>query len=136
MNPTFSSGELILLKDVEPEELKIGDVVCFRQDDTAITHRIIGTEQYDGETIYVTQGDANNVADNVLVFADMIEGRYTGVHIPYLGRLALFMQSTGGMVLFVACPLVLMLVYDIVIKGLRERKKAKTESGTQETAVS
>jgi len=126
MEPTFAAGDMILIRRTEdPAALQKGDVICYLTGDgIAVTHRIVQVAELDGQVRYVTQGDANNTADQLAVTPDQIEGVYTGVHIPKLGSLAMFMQTTTGMLLFIVCPLLLLVGWDI----LRRRLDAKRES--------
>ena len=61
----------------------------------------------------VTQGDANNTADQQAVTADQIQGIWKGIRIGGLGDFVMFMQSTTGMILFIICPLLLFILWDI-----------------------
>ncbi len=126
MEPTFSTGDMILIRHVaDPAALEKGDVICYLTGEgIAVTHTIVQVTDLDGQVRYVTQGDANNTADQLAVSPDQIEGVYTGVHIPKLGSLAMFMQTTTGMLLFIVCPLLLLVGWDI----LRRRMDAKREA--------
>ena len=58
MSPTIEKGDMIIVKI--DTNYKVGDIVSFKDNDSIITHRIIEKN----DNYYVTQGDANNVADN------------------------------------------------------------------------
>jgi len=132
MEPTFSTGDMILIRRVEdPAALKERDVICYLTgDNIAVTHRIIQVTELDGQVRYVTQGDANvDAPDQLAVAPEQIEGVYTGVHIPKLGSLAMFMQTTTGMIVFIICPLLVLVAWDV----LRRRAEARREKArTQE----
>lgn len=57
MSPTIEKGDMIFVK--LDTDYKVGDIVSFKDNDSIITHRIIEKN----DNYYVTQGDANNVAD-------------------------------------------------------------------------
>ncbi|WP_243009077.1 hypothetical protein [Clostridium sp. AM58-1XD] len=38
------------------------------------------------------------------------------------GNLAMFMQTTTGMILFVVCPLVLFILWDVIRRRLQDRR--------------
>ncbi len=122
MAPTFDTSSLIFIKDADYENLEVGDVICFLQSGTAITHRIIDVVTEDGQVSYVTQGDANNTADRLPVTPDQIEGVYFH-HFEELGGAVMFMQTTTGMILFVVAPVVLYLIFDI----FKRRNESKDE---------
>jgi len=125
MEPTFSTGDMILIRRVDdPAALRQGDVICYLTGEgVAVTHTIVQVTELDGQVRYVTQGDANNAADQLAVSPDQVEGVYTGVHIPKLGSLAMFMQTTTGMIVFIVCPLLLLVGWDV----LRRRAEARRE---------
>jgi len=125
MEPTFSAGDMIVIRRAEdPAGLKVGDVICYLTgEEIAVTHTIVQVTELDGEVRYVTQGDANDTADQLAVSSDQIEGIYTGIHVPKLGSLAMFMQTTTGMIVFIICPLLVLVAWDI----LRRRMDAQRE---------
>lgn len=126
MSPTFETGDMIFLQKTDPNTLKQDDIICFRGEDgeSVVTHRIMEVQQSGGETLYVTQGDANNTEDRTAVQQDQVQGKYTGLSIPGLGNLAVFMQSPAGMVVFIVGPLLLFVLWDILRRALASRKKA------------
>ncbi len=130
MEPTFSTGDMIVIhRAADPAGLREGDVICYLTDERiAVTHRIIEVKDLDGQVRYVTQGDANNTPDQLAVSPGQVEGVYTGVHIPKLGSLAMFMQTTTGMLLFIVCPLLLLVGWDILRRNMDARQeKARTQ---------
>ncbi len=125
MEDTFFTGDMILIRHTDhPAELAEGEVICYLTGEgVAVTHRIVQVTQVDGETRYVTQGDANNTPDQLAVAPEQIEGVYAGMRVPKLGSLAMFMQTTTGMLLFIVCPLLLLAVWYV----LRRRVESKRE---------
>lgn len=78
MEPTIMTGEYIIVKDVDPNTLKEGDIITFYAKIPQIrgllcTHRIIGFNE-DGSLI--SKGDANNVEDDIAVQKDEVLGKY------------------------------------------------------------
>ncbi len=126
MEPEFSTGDMIFIQEVDTETLQVGDVICFIPygSDAAVTHRIIETQINGGLNTFITRGDANNTEDRTPVSAPEVQGKYTGVHIPGLGDLALFMQTTTGMIVFIVVPLLLFVLWDVVRRAVASRKKA------------
>lgn len=112
MEPTFSSNALIFIKNVDAEDLEVGDAICFLQNGTAITHRIIEISTDGGELVFATQGDGNNVADSVPVYASQIEGKYIS-HIAGLGAFVLFAQTTAGIIILIGVPVIAYLAFSV-----------------------
>lgn len=131
MEPLFSAGDMIVIRETgDPAGLREGDVICYLTgDNVAVTHRIVQVTQSDGQVRYVTQGDANeNAPDQLAVSPDQVQGVYTGIHIPKLGSLAMFMQTTTGMILFIVCPLLILVGWDVLRRSLdAKREKARAQ---------
>lgn len=124
MEPEFYSGDLVLVKEVATDTLQVGDVISYREGNSVTTHRILEiTENTEGRK-FVTKGDNNNVSDRNPVSENMVEGQYL-FHVSKLGNFAIFMQTPIGMVIFIACPLALFILYDVVRRILFDRKKSK-----------
>lgn len=85
MSPTIGSETCIVIKQVEPEEIQVGDIITFTSEAPEIrgylnTHRVydIKTDAETGETIYITKGDAYELPDSYPVEYEQIAGRYVG----------------------------------------------------------
>jgi signal peptidase len=89
MTPLFLPGDMILEKSINPNELRVGDVMTFQlssgKPGTLVTHRIIFIEE-GKERIFHTKGDANNAEDMFTVPASKVEGKLVFV-IPFAGYL-------------------------------------------------
>ncbi|HZW49972.1 MAG TPA: signal peptidase I [Bacillota bacterium] len=124
MEPEFYSGDLVLVKEVAVDTLKVGDVISYREGNSVTTHRILEiTESTEGRK-FITKGDNNNVSDRNPVSENMVEGQYL-FHLSKLGNFAIFMQTPIGMIIFIACPLALFILYDVFRRILFDRKKNK-----------
>ena len=128
MSPLFEKNALIFVKETDTAQLKENDVICFMQDGAATTHRIDQVVVTDGQVSYITKGDANNTTDRLPVTPDQIEGIYIG-HVAGLGGVAMFMQSTAGMIVFIVLPVVLYLAFDIIS---RKRDSSQEKDRTAE----
>ncbi len=74
------------------------------------------------------RGVPNDSDDQLAVSPDQIEGVYTGVHIAKLGSLAMFMQTTTGMILFIICPLLILVGWDVLRRSMdAKREKTRTQ---------
>ena len=122
-------GDLIFIGKAETGELKVGDIIAYKQGKIVVTHRIIEiTNGEDGDLFFTTQGDANGTPDEMLVSEDSILGIYKG-RIPKVGDFALFLQTPLGMFLFIGVPLLGFIIYDII---RRQRAYAKENKKTEE----
>lgn len=128
MYPEIESGDLILCHTIEAEDVKGGDVITFYDPmgngTTVVTHRVMEIHSEGGELTFITKGDNNNVEDQVPVEADDIIGIYQR-RIPGAGNVAMFMQTTPGLILCCVCPLVLMVGWDMLRRRKYEKAKQK-----------
>jgi signal peptidase len=100
MSPTFEHGSLILTRYINPEEVREGDIIIFRDNSdvtTSTIHRVAMVNQAAGLN-YTTKGDANETDDPVPVPAEMVIGKLHAA-LPYAGYLFSFAQTVLGMVL-------------------------------------
>jgi len=126
MYPEIESGDLILCHTLEAEEVKVGDVITFYDPmgngTSVVTHRVLEIKDKDGRPQFITKGDNNNVEDQVPVEAEDLIGIYQK-RIPKAGNVAMFMQTTPGLIVCVVCPIILLVGYDM----LRRRKYEKSK---------
>lgn len=137
MYPEFASGDLILCGSADAEEIQAGDIICFYDPagngTTTVTHRVKSiTTDEDGNLAWTTKGDANNAEDEQIVPAKNLVGVYQK-NIRGLGKAAIFMQTTRGLMICVICPVILLAVYDMIRRGIYERsRKRDTEALMEE----
>lgn len=124
MSNVFEIGDLTIIKEIEEDELEVGDIISYwdTDDNVVITHRIseIMIDET-GETIYVTKGDMNNEADSETVVFSQIEGKYMW-HIKYIGTFILWLQEPQGLIVAFLIPLVICL---LIYKHILGRYKTK-----------
>lgn len=127
MEPAILAGDLIVTKVIAPENIVKGDIIAFRAEKNAVvTHRVTDVQTADSLT-FLTKGDANTGADAKAVSVGDLEGIYLW-RAAGLGRFAMFLQTPIGMLLFVITPLCLFILYDIVSRNRRNRKKGNREA--------
>lgn len=126
MYPEIASGDLIICNTLEPEEVRVDDVISFfdpmGSGTSVVTHRVLEIVEENGTLSYRTKGDNNNAEDQVLVPQDKLVGIYRN-RIPGLGHVAMFMQTTPGLILCVVCPVLLMVGFDMLRRKKYEKAK-------------
>lgn len=129
MEDNIMPGDLILTKEIDSLELKVGDVISFRTNKyTVITHRIIKIVEDEGERKYYTKGDNNDSADSEPVYREQIEGIYR-YRIPKLGNIAIYLQKPIGIIICIALPLIIILIAqfaDFKRKEIEVKEKQKS----------
>lgn len=85
MEPTIKTGDYLISRKIKSDDIKVGDIITFIEEDTIITHRVseIITNQ-DEETMFITKGDGNNVEDDTTVMSENIISKYI-FKIPMIG---------------------------------------------------
>lgn len=132
MYPDIQSGDLIIGHTIEPENVKVGDVISFFDPEgngtSIVTHRVEEIITENGMIQFRTKGIANNTDDKTLVPAANLVGVYQ-IRLASLGHVAMFMQTTQGLILCIFCPLILLVGYDMI------RNRAFQKGKSDETAA-
>ncbi len=97
MEPQLKIGDIAIVKEAGDQELRVDDVISFRQGQSVVTHRIIEIKEKDDKKIYITKGDGNNIEDNGEATYDQIEGKVIG-RIPFLGKVSRVLQGKVTMI--------------------------------------
>ena len=95
MEPTIHVGGIVAVRPVPVSALQVGDVITFANQsnpDVLVTHRIVGLEARDNQTLVTTKGDANDSVDAVAVPVSRAVGR-VDLTLPWLGYLMVWLAS-------------------------------------------
>lgn len=129
MEPKYPVGSLIYVKEAEPSEIEVGDVITFvLKNETPATHRVIGIDEENQK--FYTKGDANDTEDAPVHFNNLI-GKPI-FKIPYLGYIAYYIQHPPGMYVAIAigaCLLLLVFIPDLFKKDEKKDKLSPEEQG-------
>jgi len=128
MEPTLPVGSLIVVQGYfDPSAIYAapypsGDIVVFRHWSLSdpLVHRVVGNTTKDGKTYWVTLGDANHgIFDrhyNLETHEELpglpweyVIGRVIA-HVPYIGHVALFMQTPSGRIIIIVLIVALIIV--------------------------
>jgi len=102
MEPAISTGSLVYVKDMEPEEAWVEDVIAYyggRDQNVVITHRVV--ENRIKEKEFITKGDANPANDMNAVEYHNFLGRVEYA-VPGLGYAAQFLSGRNGKILVIS----------------------------------
>ena len=129
MYPVIESGDLIICRTEEPENIQVGDVIAFfdpaGNGSSIVTHRVVEVTEQNGEIAWRTKGDNNNTEDRLLVPADKLVAVYHDTRLAGFGNVALFMQTTPGLIVCVVCPILLLVGYDMIRRRMYEKSNKK-----------
>ena len=93
MEPVMYAGDVSVVAEVEPENIKEGDIIQFRTaEDYTILHRVIEVIETGGVVSYITKGDANDEPDKEPVLADNVVGKVIFT-VPKIGWVAVWVKG-------------------------------------------
>ncbi len=124
MEPTYSVGDLLYVKSVDPDSVKVGDPITFvlNEDLVVATHRVVAI---DGENRqFTTKGDANETEDAAPVHFNNLIG-VPVFAIPLLGYVSAYIQSPPGM--YVAIGFGVLLLAAVFLPDMLTKKSEKRE---------
>jgi signal peptidase len=122
MLPTIAKGDLIALKAPILTSLDVGDVIVFQAPPgypSPMIHRIVDEWVRNDVTYFRTKGDNNPVPDSFSIPASSVIAEYTGMRVPYVGYLVLFIQTPLGTISFVVL-VILWVAYEYLVKDEKE----------------
>ena len=137
MEPEMPPGAAILVRRTAPAELKVGDVITFREgrDDNGKllvnTHRIVEITQEGGAYAFQTKGDNNDAVDQKIRSESDLIGKALVV-MPTLGKFFAFIKQPVGLAVCIAVPLLLLLIFEIVNLVRLSRHPAEEEDELEE----
>ena len=146
MEPEYPVGSLIYVKECDPSEVEVGDVITFvLSNKTPATHRVIGIDK-ENECFY-TRGDANfdqahfeatgekiYTEDPPVYFKNLI-GKPVFT-IPVLGYVAYYIQHPPGMYIAIAAGAVMLILVFLPDLFKKEEKKViPAEAESDESAT-
>lgn len=111
MEPAIKLGSLAVIRPVEPQNVRVGDVITYRsgtESNTVTTHRVIEVLPSDGSLMFRTKGDANEDPDAYIVPAENVVGR-VWMSVPYVGYVMDFVKSPIGLGLLIGIPAALII---------------------------
>ena len=121
MEPALPVGSVVVIKPVNPETLKIGDIICFKLSEptTTVTHRLFNITS-EG---FITKGDANEDPDQWTVKKENVMGKAVFT-IPFIGYIGYFVRTPIGLILLIVLPASLIIILEIrsIIKELKNKK--------------
>ena len=117
MEPAIETDSLILVRRIDPSEIKEDDIISFYSKDPSHggavnTHRVVSVEQ-DGELwYYTTKGDANQIADKYIVTSNELIGKVIFTSHP----LGIFVRLLANPLIFI--PVILIPLFVILLSNL------------------
>ena len=130
MIPKYQIGDVILVKEKDANNIKVGDDVTYLGEAASvkgllITHRVIDIEEKDGKRIFHTKGIANNLEDPAIT-----GNQINGVVQTKLYVLTLICNLLVNKYIFYFCGIVPLSIYAgfRIFKGRHDAEKIEREN--------
>lgn len=115
MMPTLDIGDLVIEHPVRPTEIRMGDIVTFRDPDNAerlLTHRVVRYHVTPVQVDVVTRGDANHTFERWSIPTSGTVG-VVEFRVPKAGYLLMHGGGTAGRVAILLIPALLLGLYEL-----------------------
>lgn len=115
MTPTFQVGDLVIEHPIPATDVRIGDVVTFRDPDESrrlLTHRVVHYRVHLGRVDVVTRGDANVTVERWSIPSNGTVGRVE-FHIPKAGYVLMHGGGRLSRVAFLLVPILLLALFEL-----------------------
>ena len=137
----FNAGDLILVKETDPNTLQAGDIITFISQDSdsfgeVITHKIRErTVDANGNAGFITYGTTTGVDDKTVTTYLYILGKYEA-KIPYMGHFFNFLKTPQGYIVCIFIPFMLLILHQSIntVKLFHRYKQEQTDEMNAEKA--
>lgn len=92
MGGTFNSGDAVIFERYDDQKIEIGNIIIYEKNNRSVVHRVIEIGVFNGNYVYVTKGDKNELADSGYVYQDDVEG-IVKASIKYIGYPSIWIRN-------------------------------------------
>lgn len=129
MEPTYSVGDLLYVKTVDPDSVKVGDPITFVLNEELVvaTHRVVAIDKENRQ--FTTKGDANENADAAPVHFNNLVG-VPVFAVPLLGYVSAYIQNPPGMYIAIGVGIALLAIVflpDLLMKKAKEETQEEVK---------
>lgn len=134
MEPVIDVGEIVICKNIEPEDVELGDVVAYKATRGSQKGNLVVSQvskvpyEKDGVYYFTTRGIEREVVDDLEFTEDQLRGKVTRV-IPYVGTVYDFFTEWYGIVAFVV---LILIIFSSEILGFFAKVSKKEEFDVDE----
>lgn len=130
MEPKYKIGDILIAKEKEPSEIKIGDAISYLAEkgeikNSVVTHEVVNiTKNEKGEYLFRSKGLVNLIEDPV-VHEDQLYGVvvYKTKLLSYIRKI---ISTDMGMLLFIIIPILYIIISEM-ITILMEKEESRRE---------
>lgn len=131
MVPTLQENDIIIVKKIDLTELKINDMISFRNNEKIISHRIIKIEKDKGKLLFTTKGDNNKLQDDFKVGENQIYGKIV-FNIHGIGKQIRYLHEKNGLMIIIIVICFIFIIYRLKEKKKYTRKKLRWKYETKQ----
>ena len=130
MEPAIPIGSIVVVTSVDPDIVKVGDIIVFQRDNSKTLHRVIDKIAENTSYCFETKGDANEYPDQRLVQPEEVRESLLLI-IPYYGYLLYFAGTPIGFVFMVIVPAAFLIGNEVkkIVQLKKEEKNEQKLSG-------
>lgn len=106
MTPTMPVNTVVIIKQIDMQDVEVGDVVTFKVGDSNVTHRVVEKDDSGRNIVLKTQGDA---AENQGSRETVTKENYVGTVIYYVKDLGVLLELIKENIIIIVVCIVLAL---------------------------
>lgn len=131
MEPVIAPGDVVIVKEINPEDIVVGDIMAFRVDinsdgeDDVVVHYIAEINAFNGELVFKTKPHVSDLQDGWTIEEKDIIGVYN-YQINGIGNALSFAQSWVGLIFIIIDIIIISIGYDMLF-GNKEKKQKLDE---------
>lgn len=129
MEPVLMVGDVVIVKDIDPKDIEVNDIIAFHVDvtndgeDDVIIHYIDEVIQYDEDTlVYKSRPEVSSLQDRWTIEEHDIIGIYT-YKVENIGKMLLFLNSWVGRAVLLFDVILVWIIVDILFDKKKKPKK-------------
>ena len=128
MSPAIKKGSLIIIKRVDPNTIRKGDIITYTEGSDTLTERVTETVNDNGNVSFITKADADQGVNARAVSAGAVTGKFVR-SISSAGSLMLALRNPAVIWLGVFGVFAVIIAFDVyhawTRKRLRRNKRGK-----------
>lgn len=129
MEPKYKVGDVLIAKEVDPSEIKIGDPISYlgkvgQFKDKVITHEVVEIEEYEPKKYRFHTKGLSNIVEDPIVDETQLYGKviYKTVLLSFIYSIV---SKPIGMFILVLVPIMYIIISEIIITLVEKEEKRR-----------
>ena len=124
MSPVIQKGSFLITQRVNPDAIRTGDIITYREGSDVVTQRVVQIIDNDGAVSFITRGDANEGVNSESIPAGNVIGRFVYA-IGFAGKIMVLLRNPIVMLLCVAGACAFILSLDAINRRIKKSARRK-----------